>query len=160
MPMTVLYTHAENKQLAADRLNEAMVHVSDWLRSSCLHLNTNKTVCMFFSRNSTLPDPDIVVNGNSIQVVSEFKYLGITLDSHLTFKKHVKKVTNTIKFNLANFRHIRPYLTTDAAKLFMHAMIFFSHNILLHNLVSVKRNNSKTHRITIQTDTENTGSKT
>ena len=121
---TVLYTHAKNKQLAADRLNEAMVHVSDWLRSSCLHLNTNKTVCMFFSRNSTLPDPDIVVNGNSIQVVSEFKYLGITLDSHLTFKKHVKRVTNTIKFNLANFRHIRPYLTTDAAKLFMHAMIF------------------------------------
>ena len=121
---TVLYTHAENKQLAADRLNEAMVHVSDWLRNSCLHLNTSKTVCMFFSRNSTLPDPDIVVNGNSIQVVSEFKYLGIILDSHLTFKKQVKKVTNTIKFNLANFRHIRPYLTIDAAKLFMHAMIF------------------------------------
>ena len=37
---------------------------------------------------------------------------------------HVKKVANTIKFNLNNFRHIRPYLTTDAAKLFMHAMIF------------------------------------
>ena len=121
---TVLYTHAENKQLAAEKLNAAMVHVSDWLRNSCLHLNTNKTVCMFFSRKSTESDPDIVINGNSIQVVSEFKYLGIILDSNLTFKKHAKKVENTIKFNLANFRHIRPYLTIDAAKLFMHAMIF------------------------------------
>ncbi len=53
-----------------------------------------------------------------------FKYLGIILDSNLTFKKHVKKVANTIRYNLANFRHIRPYLTTEAAKLFMDAMIF------------------------------------
>ncbi len=29
-------------------------------------------------------------------VVSDFKYLGIILDSNLTFKKHVKKVANTI----------------------------------------------------------------
>ena len=57
-------------------------------------------------------------------MVSEFKYLGIIIDSNLSFKRHVKKVINTVKFNLANFRHIRPYLTTEAAKLFMHAMIF------------------------------------
>ncbi len=57
-------------------------------------------------------------------VVSDFKYLGIILDSNLTFKKHVKKVANTIRYNLANFRHIRPYLTTEAAKLFIDAMIF------------------------------------
>ncbi|KAK0142318.1 putative RNA-directed DNA polymerase from transposon X-element [Merluccius polli] len=121
---TVLYIHTKNKQLAAEKLTAAMVHVSDWLRNSCLHLNTNKTVCMFFSRNSTDPDTDILIKGNSIQVVSQFKYLGITLDSNLTFQKHVKNVANKIKFNLSNFRHIRPYLTTDAAKLFMHAMIF------------------------------------
>ncbi len=62
-------------------------------------------------------------------VVSDFKYLGIILDSNLTFKKHVKKVANTIRYNLANFRHIRPYLTTEAAKLFMDAMIFMDANI-------------------------------
>lgn len=43
---------------------------------------------MFFSHKSTESDRDIVVNGNSIQVVSEFKYLGITLDSNLTLKNH------------------------------------------------------------------------
>ena len=86
---TVLHVHAENKQLATERLSAALVHVYDWLRNSCLHLNTNKTVCMFFSRNSTDPvHPNIFINGSSIQVVSEFKYLGITLDSNLTFKKH------------------------------------------------------------------------
>lgn len=80
---------------------------------------------MYFSRNPTeTHQPEIFVEGETIKVVSDFKYLGITLDSNLTFKKHVKNVANTIKFNLSNFRHIRPYPTTEAAILFMHAMIF------------------------------------
>ena len=45
---TVLYVHAKNKQQAAHKLTAAMVHVSNWLDNSCLHLNTSKTVCMFF----------------------------------------------------------------------------------------------------------------
>jgi hypothetical protein len=122
---TVLYVHAKNKQQAATKLSEALVYVSDWLKVSDLYLNINKTVCMFFSKKSTSPQQaDVFIEGEKMMVVSEFKYLGIILDSNLTFKKHVKKVANTIRYNLANFRHIRPYLTTEAAKLYMHAMIF------------------------------------
>ncbi len=92
---------------------------------SDLHLNINKTECMFFSkRSSIVQQADVFIEGEKLMVVSDFKYLGIILDSNLTFKKHVKKVANTIRYNLANFRHIRPYLTTEAAKLFMDAMIF------------------------------------
>lgn len=122
---TVLYVHAKNKQQAASKLTAALVHVSEWLRNSCLHLNINKTVCMFFTqKHAKTHQPDVLIGDEKLMVVSDFKYLGIILDSNLTFKKHVKKVANTIKFNLANFRHIRPYLTIEAANLFMHAMIF------------------------------------
>lgn len=62
--------------------------------------------------------------GKKIQIVSHFKYLGVTLDSQLSFKKHIKQVCNTVKFNLRNFRHIRNQLPLDAAKLYMHSMIF------------------------------------
>ncbi len=61
--------------------------------------------------------------GERLQVVSEFKYLGVILDSNLTFKKQVKNVMQTTKYNLANFRYIRPCLTTEAAKLFFNALI-------------------------------------
>ncbi|KAJ0032802.1 hypothetical protein NQD34_002883 [Periophthalmus magnuspinnatus] len=47
---TVLYTHAKTKYEAATVLSGAMVPVSYWLHDSGLHLNTKKTVCMFFSR--------------------------------------------------------------------------------------------------------------
>ncbi len=37
----------------------------------------------------------------------EYQYLGLLLDSQLSSKKHVKKVLNIAKFNLADFRFIR-----------------------------------------------------
>lgn len=57
-------------------------------------------------------------------MVEQFKYLGVVFDSHLTFKQHVKKISNNIKFNLSNFQHIRHFLTAESAKAYMHAMIF------------------------------------
>ena len=45
------------------------------------------------------------------------------IDSKITFKTQVKKVLNSIKFNLKNFIYIWNNLTTEASKLYMHAMI-------------------------------------
>ncbi|KAG5850349.1 hypothetical protein ANANG_G00081360, partial [Anguilla anguilla] len=67
--------------------------------------------------------PDICVNGQIIKNVDEFKYLGVTLDPTLDFKKHIKKMDNTLKFNLANFRHVRNSLTVEASKTYLNAMI-------------------------------------
>lgn len=121
---TVVYVHAKNKTQAARKLNAAMVLIVKWLTDNCLHLNAKKTVCMFFEkRASVTPDPDVYAARERLQVVTECKYLGIILDSTLTFKKQVKKVTQTVKHNLANFKYIRNCLNTEAAKLFFNAII-------------------------------------
>ncbi len=67
---------------------------------------------------------DIFINGEKIEIVTEFNYLSLTLDSNLSFKKHVKKLERTIKYNLINFRQIRQCLPTAEAKTLMHATIF------------------------------------
>ncbi len=64
------------------------------------------------------------LGGEELELVTQFKYLGVILDSNLTFKKHIKKVTNVIKFNLQNYKQIRPFITTEAAKSYLHCMIF------------------------------------
>lgn len=57
---TVLYVHAKSA---------ALVPVFLWLNESCLHLNTKKTVCMFFSHQSAEGDqPSVVVNGDCRRV--------------------------------------------------------------------------------------------
>jgi len=48
-----------------------------------------------------------------LDLVSEFKYLGVVLDPTLCLKK---KVAQVVKFNLKHFRHIRNNLTMGAAK--------------------------------------------
>ena len=47
---------------------------------------------MFFSKKSSnAQPPDVFIEGEKVTAVSDFKYLGIILDSNLTFKKQVKK---------------------------------------------------------------------
>ena len=76
---TVLYVHAKSKQQAASKLTEALVHVSDGLKTSRLHLNINKTVCMFFSQKSSAQQATVFIEVQKLLVVSDFKCLGIIL---------------------------------------------------------------------------------
>ncbi len=80
-----------------------MGNVSAWLKGNCLQLNVSKTVCMFFSKsNSIITEPDVYLSGVRLQVVPQYKYLGILIDSKLTFKAQVKKVCKQVKLNLYN----------------------------------------------------------
>lgn len=123
---TVVYTHAKTAELAAAKLTAALDRIQHWLDQSCLSLNVSKTKGMFFSKTKVQPMVDILIKGERIDIVTNFKYLGVTLDSNLNFKKHVKTMVKSIKYNLANFRQIRNCLSLDAAKIFMHAMILSS----------------------------------
>ena len=97
----VLYVHTKDKAQAAKQLTAVMSNVCNWLESSHLHLNVSKTVSMYFSKrlNKSDTDPNIFVREKKLEVVQEFKYLGVILDSQLTFKQHTKKTVNKMKFN-------------------------------------------------------------
>lgn len=132
---TVIYTHGRNMADVATKLTSDMERVALWLHDSCLTLNTDKTAVMYFTNKQTKQKPadypTVTVNGNPIKTVSEYKYkyiwrhkyLGLMLDRFLDFKKHVKKITKTLEFNLATFKSIRNSLSLEAAKSFLNAMI-------------------------------------
>ena len=78
----------------------------------------------FTKQNMKVSHSNVFLRGQELDIVNEFKYLGVIYDSTLTFKSHVKKVANKVKFNLLNFKQVRPFLDTKAAKLFLYTMIF------------------------------------
>lgn len=79
---------------------------------------------MFFSKTKTQPpDADILIKSESVESVTDLKYLGVTLDQNLNCKKHLKRMVTIIKYNLANFKHIRNCLSLNAANICMRAMI-------------------------------------
>ena len=51
------------------------------------------------------------------------KLLGVVLDASLTFEKHVLYVVRGCHFHIRALRHIRPFLTLDAAKTFAVAIV-------------------------------------
>lgn len=121
---TVIFTYAENPQAAAQKLTTALTHIQEWLIDSCLSLNAKKTVCMTFTKSTSRLSPSkIYLRGEELQNVSEFKYLGVVLDSTLSFKNHVKSVVKTVNFNLLNFKQIRSSLSDSASLTFLHSMI-------------------------------------
>ena len=45
----------------------------------------------FYKHPKVVPKLNISVNGNPIDQVEDFNYLGITLDQHITWTPHIKK---------------------------------------------------------------------
>ncbi|GBM11640.1 hypothetical protein AVEN_102757-1, partial [Araneus ventricosus] len=55
--------------------------------------STDKTSCIHFCRKRRLhPEPEILLEGQLLNVVNEIKFLGVTFDKKLTFKPHVMKL--------------------------------------------------------------------
>ena len=94
---TVIYTHGKSATEVAKALTKAMQKVALWLHNSGLTLTLEKSVTMFFTNRVKLKEcPDVSVNGQTINNVDKFKYLGVTLDPTLSFKNHVKKLNAMI----------------------------------------------------------------
>lgn len=86
-------TAAQNSK----NINDELQNISIWLKSNKLSLNTNKTKCMIFHNIQKKVDQlEIKLNGKQIETVSSFNYLGILLDTALTFKNHISRLTATL----------------------------------------------------------------
>ena len=71
-----------------DRLQEALVKVSEWCIRNCLTINEKKTQWMYLGP----PPPrhiEFKINDKLIEEVHTFKYLGIHLDNALNFSSHI-----------------------------------------------------------------------
>lgn len=122
---TVVYVHGKTNEQVAQKLDVAMSKISDWLTQCCLTLNVQKTACMHFKIKRKEENlPDILVCGEKLQIVSYFKYLGVILDTHLTFEKHIKKIVCVVTPQLRNFKFIRSQLSLEAARIYLHSLIF------------------------------------
>ena len=129
---TVVFTHGKTAEEAATKVTDVLENITSWLNNNCLQPNISKTVFMFFSKgHSIITEQDAFFSGRRLQVVSEYKYLGVHIDTNLNFKTHIKKVCNKVKFNLSNYRYIRNFLSSAAAKLYLHSMVLSHINYCL-----------------------------
>lgn len=94
----------------------------------------DKTVTMFFNNGTKhLINPNVYINSKIVEKVDEFCYLGVTWDL-TNIQNYIKKLKNTLRFDLVNFRYIRGLITTEATDLYLNSMILTHFQYCMSNL--------------------------
>ena len=64
---------------------------------------------MIFHKRRDTPQLDLLLNNIKVELVSNFRFLGIILDSPLAWKYHTKMIANKIYKNNWYFRQVKKY---------------------------------------------------
>ena len=65
--------------------------VNKWVQENVCKFSVSKTECVHFTnQRGVFTEPDFKLDGTSIKVADEAKFLGLVFDHRLTFRVHVK----------------------------------------------------------------------
>ena len=102
-------------------LQNCLAEVHLWLSQNGLVINPDKSESVLFStaqraRIAPLPLSTVNVAGAVTPIAVDVKLLGVTLDQHLTFNKHIQNVCRSSYYHIRALKHIRSSLSEDVAK--------------------------------------------
>ena len=91
---TTLYFNLEDfpAQNRSMLINNELKRVNTWLKLNQLTLNVEKTKGMIFHKRRKIENTKWSMNNRTIYIVSKFSFLGVILDEHLSWKKHVNNI--------------------------------------------------------------------
>ena len=96
-----------------------------WLKSNRLSLNIKKTKFMVFSNRPLMLDDLIVTICNErIEQVTYIKFLGVIIDSKLTWEFHIKYVKGKISKAIGLLCKVRRYLTKSCLVTLYYTFLF------------------------------------
>ncbi len=107
-------------------LQHDMQSVEYWMKQNHLSLNVKKTKVMLLGsrlRLRNVPDVSVSLNGERVDNVSSFKYLGMMIDNHLCFDKHIEYIIDKSTCKLGMLYKTRWLFNLDTAKMLYNALI-------------------------------------
>ena len=132
---TNIFIAANTKELVFEKANEILLNVNKYMTSNLLHINSKKSCYIHFSphRNEPLRDLDVdpdqlqlTINGAIIRQVTETKFLGVTIDSRLNWRPHIRALNMKLKSACGRIYRVINSLPTRLHKDIYHTL-FESH---------------------------------
>ena len=111
---------------ASQALESAIDQVGSWMNDNRLKLNEDKTEFLVFSskrNSSTILIESLTLGEEIVQRVPVARNLGVHLDSELSYEHHIKYLCKVCYANIKAVWKIRRYLTHDATKTVIHALV-------------------------------------
>ena len=124
---TALLAHGHGVAEIEGKLQSDINNLKNWFQLNKLSLNSSKTKSMLLcGRRSRLKSEvlNINIDGTAVECVSEMKYLGLTVDRHLTFEHHVNKLCGKVSSRTGLLWRIRSFINKDLALLLYNSLIF------------------------------------
>ena len=113
---TLLYTFGKDVDKIKHALNNDLKQLENWLRLNQMHVNVSKTKVMLLHSKTKriLHDFDVYRNDERLEIVDQYKYLGVIIDSNLRWQEHVDNLCKRISMKLPVLRRIKPFLSKQA----------------------------------------------
>jgi hypothetical protein len=94
------------------KIMEDITRLTSWLRTNRLSLNLLKTHIMVFGRKreGLENSVNIIIDGAKIEIVNQTKFLGVILDSGLTWKQHLLHISKKISKSVGILSRARKFL--------------------------------------------------
>ena len=91
---TTQWAFSLNVRFAAKVLKQDLLNMAMWCAKWRIKLNPEKTKVIIFSRSvlARKTEPNLKLYGETLKVYPQVKFLGITFDSQLNFKKHFEDI--------------------------------------------------------------------
>ena len=96
---TVLYSAGPSWDFVLNALHQSFICVQQAFSTLNPVLNTPETKVMLFGKKNAPPPTGVITfsEGLELEVVTSYKYLGVWLDSSLSFSQHISKLQAKVK---------------------------------------------------------------
>ena len=139
---TNIYYESKDLKTLQYTMNKELEKLYEWLCINRLSLNISKTnFIVFHAKNKPKQPVTILINNKAIDETDHVKYLGILIDSKLTFKKHVEELRKKISRSIGVLYKLRPFVTTKILSNVYYAIVY---PFLLYG-ITIWGNASKTY---------------
>ena len=122
---TNIYYESKNLNNLEKFMNKELEKLYEWLSINRLSLNISKTnFVIFHPPNKPKIPVTILINKHAIDESNHVKYLGILIDSKLTFKNHIEELNKKVARAVGVLYKLRPYVTTKILTSVYYAIIY------------------------------------
>jgi len=122
-----------NRENFLENTKQTISIVNTWFKCNRLSLNTEKTLFVEF-KSSNYTDNILQMTEDRLEINQsrETRFLGITLDSTLTWKQHIEQVTTRMSSACYALRNIKHVVSQDTLK-----MVYFAnvHSVMSYGII-------------------------
>jgi hypothetical protein len=116
-----------------DDANKILQHIQEWFNANLISLNWRKTHFMHSTTKIYLfKSFDIIYKDKKLTTVDSIKFLVLTLDNSLLWKKHVEAIVPKLSTATFVMRIVQPFLSLDSFKLMYYS---YFHLILTYGII-------------------------